>query len=111
MSITGPLVGHSRRSIKDKYDRWYGFVLLGKDNRVILVIIAHIQCTSRHTCRRLDDTLPVQQTSLYLLDGKVDPNSLICNLLKIITTATRENQDIFFSWGIFNGTMHIQYTN
>ena len=44
-----------------------------------------------------DDTLHAQQTSLYLLDGEVDPNPrklFIRDLQTLITTATEENQDI-----------------
>ena len=48
--------------------------------------------------------LHAQQTSLYLLDGKVDPNPrkiFIRDLLKVIKTASQENQDIILM-GDFN---------
>ena len=51
-----------------------------------------------------DDTLHTQQTSLYLLDGEVDPNSrklFIRDLHTLITTVTEENQDIILM-GDFN---------
>ena len=71
MEITGPLIGRTRRRIKDKYGRWCGFVLLGKGNRETLVLTAY---NVPQDTPAGDDTLHVQQKSLYLLDGKVDPN-------------------------------------
>ena len=91
MGITGPLIGCMRRRIEDKYRRWCGFVLLGKDNREILVLTAYSLPKDIPTG---DDTLHAQQMSLYLLDGKVDPNPrklFIANLLTLITTATTKN--------------------
>ena len=41
MGINGPLVGRLQRKISDKYGRWCGFVLLGKDNREILILTAY----------------------------------------------------------------------
>ena len=41
MGIIGPLISRVRRKIDDKYGRWCGFVLLGKDNREILVLTAY----------------------------------------------------------------------
>ena len=40
MKITGPLIGCIRRKIKDKFGSWCRFVLLGKDNREILLLTA-----------------------------------------------------------------------
>ena len=71
MGISGPLVSRMRRRIEDKYGQWCGFLLLGKDNREILVLTAYN--VPQHTPAG-DNTLHVQQISLYLLDGKVDPN-------------------------------------
>ena len=51
-----------------------------------------------------DDTLHAQQTSLYLLDGKVDLHlrkNFIPNLLKLITTAKEDDQGIILL-GDFN---------
>ena len=94
MGITGLLVDRIRRKIEDKYGQWCGFVLLGKDNREILVLTSY---NVPQETPAGDDTLISQQTSLYLLDGKVDPHPrklFICDLLFVITTATKENQDI-----------------
>ena len=101
MGITGPLVDRTRRKIKDKYGRWCGFVLLGKDNRETLVLTAYnvLQETPAG-----DHTLHAQQTPLHLLDGEVNPNPrklFIRDLLTVITTATKENQDIMLM-GEFN---------
>ena len=41
MGICGPLVSRMRIRIKDKYGRWCGFALLGKDNREIIVLTAY----------------------------------------------------------------------
>ena len=49
-----------------------------------------------------DDTLHAQQTSLYLLDGEVDPNprkNFIRDLVPLITTAKGDNQDIILMGG------------
>ena len=51
-----------------------------------------------------DDTLHAQQTSLYLLDGEVDPNprkNFICDLFALVTEAKENNQDIILM-GDFN---------
>ena len=101
MGITGPLVDRMRRRIENKYRQWCDFVLLGNNNREILVLIAYN--VPRDTPVG-DDTLHAQQTSLYLLDGKVDPNLrklFICDLLTLTTTATKEDQD-FILMGDFN---------
>ena len=70
MGISGPLISRIRQQVEDKYRRWCGFVLLGKDNCEILVLTAYSvpQATPVE-----DDTLHTHQTSLYLLEGKVDP--------------------------------------
>ena len=97
MGITGLLISCMRRRIKDKYGWWCGFVLLGKDNREILVLTAY---NVPQDTPAGDDTFHAQQTSLYLLDGKVDPNPrklFICDLLTLLTTATKENQDIILT--------------
>ena len=91
MGISGPLVSRMRRRVEDKYDRWCDFVLLGKDNKEILVLTAYNVPQDTHVG---DDTLHAQQTSLYLLDGEVDPNSrknFIRDLLTLITTAKEDN--------------------
>ena len=101
MGISGPLVSSMRQRIKDKYGRWCGFVLLGKDNREIIILMAYN--VQQDTPTR-DDTLHVQQTSLYLLDGEVNPNlrrNFICDLLEIVTEAKDHNQDIILI-GDFN---------
>ena len=101
MGLTGPLVSRMRRRIEDKYGRWCGFVLLGKDNREILVLTAY---NVPQDTPAGDDTLHAQQTSLYLLDGEVDPNprkNFIRDLLTVITTAKEEHQDIILM-GDFN---------
>ena len=71
MGITGPLIGSIRRRIENKYGQWCGFVLLGKDNSEILMLTAYN--VPKNTLAG-DGTLHTQQTSLYLFDGKVDPN-------------------------------------
>ena len=101
MGTTGALVGRFRRSFDDKYGRWCGFVLLGKNNREIVVMMAYNvpQVTSAW-----DDTLHAPQSSLYLLDGEVDPNTrklFVRDLLKLIKIATQEKQDIILM-GDFN---------
>ena len=75
-------------------DAGAGFVLLGKDNREILVLTAY---NVPQDTPAGDDTLHVQQTALYLLDGKLEPNprkNFIRDLLTLITIATEDNQDI-----------------
>ena len=83
-----------RCRVKDKYGHWCVFVLLGKDNREIIVLTAY---NLPQDTPAGDDTLCAQQTSLYLLDGEKDPNPrkiFIGDLLTLITTATEDNQDI-----------------
>ena len=89
MGISGLLISWIQQGVEDKYGGWCGFVLLGKDNREILVLTAYNvpQETSAG-----DDTLHAQQTSLYLLDGEVEPNPrkiFIRDLLTLITTAKK----------------------
>ena len=99
MEITGPLVCRIRRTIKDKYGKCYGFVLLEKDKREVILLTAY---NVRQKTPAGDNTLHAQQTSLYLLDREVDPNLrklFICELFNIITTTTtttttKENQNI-----------------
>ena len=101
MGISGPFVSRMRRWIQDKYGRWCGFVLLGKDNREILVLTTY---NVPQDTPAGDDTLHAQQTSLYLLDGEVHPNprkNFIQDLLTLITTAKDDNQDIILI-GDFN---------
>ena len=101
MGISGPLVSRMRRRIKDKYGRWCGFVLLGKDNREIIIITAY---NVPQDTQAGDNTLHAQQTSLYLLDGEVDPNprnNFIRNLFALVTEAKETNQDIILM-GDFN---------
>ena len=71
MGLTGPLTGRYKSPITDKYGCWCRFVLLGKDNREIIVLTAYNvpQITPAG-----DDTLYAQQISLYLIDTKVDPH-------------------------------------
>ena len=71
MRLTDPLVSQMQRRVEDKYGRWCGFALLGKDNREILVLTTYNVPQDTPT---EDDTLHAQQTALYLLDGKVEPN-------------------------------------
>ena len=71
MGITGPLISRMRRQVEDKYRRWCGFVLLGKDNREILVLTAYNVPQDTPVG---DETLHAQQTSMYLLDREVDPH-------------------------------------
>ena len=101
MGLTGPLTGRFRRSFTDKYGRWCGFVLLGKDNREIIVMTAY---NVPQIAPAGDDTLYAQQMSLYLIDGEVDPHPrklFIRDLLKFIETVTTANQDIILM-GDFN---------
>ena len=101
IGITGTLIYCMRRRIEDKYGCWCGFVLLGKDNREIVVLTAYNVPQDIPT---EDDTLHTQQTFLYLFDGKVNPNPrklFICYLLTLITRATNENQGIILM-GDFN---------
>ena len=94
MGISGPLVSRMRQRVKDKYDRWCGFVSLGKDNREILVLTAY---DVPQDTPAGDDTLYAQQTAMYFLGGVVDPNlrkNFICNLETPITKAEDDNQDI-----------------
>ena len=91
MDIKGPLIGCIRRKIEDKDGRWCGFVLLGKNNREILVL------TSYNVPQETpvgDSTLHAQQTSLYLLDEEVDPNPKKIFILFLIPKWTIET--IFF---------------
>ena len=90
-----------RRQIEDKYGRWCGFVLLGKDNREIIVLTAY---NVPQDTPAGDNTLHAQQTSLYLLDGEVDPNprkNFIRDLVTLVTEAKEDNQDIILM-GDFN---------
>ena len=94
MGISGPLISRIRRRVEDKYGRWCGFVLLGKDNREILVLTAY---NVPQDTPAGDNTLHAQQTSIYLLDGEVDPHprkNFVLDLLKLLTTAKEEDQDI-----------------
>ena len=68
MGISSPLISWIQQRVEDKYGRWCGFVLLGKDNRYIFVLTAY---NVPQETPAGDDTLHAQQTSLYLLDGKV----------------------------------------
>ena len=101
MGLTGPLVSRMRRIIEDKYGRWCGFVLLGKDNREILVLTAY---NVPQDTPAGNDTLHAQPTSLYLLDGEVAPNprkNFILDLLTVSTKEKDEKQDIILM-GDFN---------
>ena len=101
MGISGPLVSRMCRQIKDKYGQWCGFVLLGKDNKEIIILTAY---NVPQGTPAGDNTLNAQQTSLYLIDGGVDPNprkNFICDLHKIVTEAKDHNQDIILM-GDFN---------
>ena len=101
MGLTGPLVSRMRRIIEDNYGRWCGFVLLGKDNREILVLTAY---NIPQDTPAEDDTLHAQQISLYLLDGEVDPNprkNFIRDLLTVITTAKERRQSRYYTHGRF----------
>ena len=71
MGITGPLISRIRRRVEDKYGRWCGLVLLGKDNCEILVLTAY---NVPQDTLVGDDTLHAQQTSMYLLDGEINPH-------------------------------------
>ena len=71
MGISGPLISQIRQQVEDKYKRWCGFVLLGKDNREILVMTVYNVPQDTPTG---DNTLHAQQTSLHLLDSEVDPH-------------------------------------
>ena len=101
MGICGPLVSRMRRRIEDKYGRWCGFVLLGKDNREIIVLTAY---NVPQETPAGDDTLHAQQTSLYLLDGEVDPNprkNFIRDLHTLVKATKDNNQDLILM-GDFN---------
>ena len=90
-----------RRRIKDKYGQWCGFVLLGKDNRKIVIFTAY---NSPQDTPAGDHTLHAQQTSLYLLDGEVNPNprkNFIRDLHALVKEAKDNNQDIILM-GDFN---------
>ena len=70
---------------------------LGKENREILVLTAYNVPAETPAG---DNTLHTQQTSLYLLDGEVDPKPkkiFIRDLLTIITTARKEDEDIILA--------------
>jgi hypothetical protein len=38
VGITGSLVGRIRDTITDPYGRWYGYTLIGRDNKEILIL-------------------------------------------------------------------------
>ena len=63
VGITGHLCGRIRAKIDDKFGRWCGFSLLGKDGREILIITAYNVC---QITAAGDDTLYQQQKSQYL---------------------------------------------
>lgn len=79
-------------------------MLLGKDNREVLTLTAY------NVPQKIPaeiNTLHAQQTSLYLLDREVDSNLrklFIRDFPKIITTTTKENQDIILT-GDFKETI------
>ena len=101
MGVSGPLISRIRRRVEDRYGRWCGFVLLGKDNREILVLTAY---NVPQDAPAGDDTLHAQQTSMYLLDGEVDPHprkNFVCDLLELLTQAKQDDQDIILL-GDFN---------
>ena len=101
MGINGPLVGRLQRKVSDKYGWWCGFVLLGKDNREILILTAY---NVPQDTPAGDDTLHAQQTSQYLIDKIDNPNPrklFIKDLLTLIKTAVADDQDIILM-GDFN---------
>ena len=94
MGITVPLIERIRRRIEYKYGRWCGFVLLGKDNREIIVLTAY---NVPQDTPAGDDTLHAQQMSMHLFDHEVDPNprkNFIRDLFELVTEAKEHNQDI-----------------
>ena len=70
VGVTGPLSGRVRKRIDDKYGRWCGFTLAGKDDREIMVLTAY---NVPQEIKAGNDTLHAQQTSLYMLDGIDNP--------------------------------------
>ena len=103
MGITGPLVGRIQQRVEDKLGQGCGFVLLGKDNREILVLTAY---NVPQETPAGDDTLHAQQTSQYLLDKVENPNPrklFIKDLLAFIEDIVRADQDIILT-GEFNET-------
>ena len=101
MGICGPLVSRMQQRIEDKYGRWCGFALLGKDNREIIVLTAYNVPLETPAG---DDTLHAQQTLLYLLDGEVDPKPRKNSIRDLHTQvkATKENNQDLILMGDFN---------
>ena len=94
MGISGSLISRMRRRVENKYGRWCGFVLLGKDSREILVLTAY---NVPQDTLVGDDIVHAKQMFMYLLDGEVDTNPrkyFIQDLVTVITTAKEDNQDI-----------------
>ena len=101
MGITGALTGRIRERIDDKYGRWCGVRLEGRDDRKILILTAY---NVPQDISQGDDTLHSQQTSMYMLDGIDNPNPrklFVEGLIKVIEQAVRNNDDIILT-GDFN---------
>ena len=63
VGITGHLCGRIRETISDKYGRWCGFLVLGRDGREILILTVYNVCQDYAMGV---DTLYQQQKSQYL---------------------------------------------
>ena len=101
MGLTGALTGRIRERIDDKYGRWCGVRLEGRDDRKISILTAY---NVPQDISQGDDTLHSQQTSMYMLDGIDNPNPrklFVEGLIEVIEQAVRNNDDIILT-GDFN---------
>ena len=71
VGVRGPVSGRVRERIDDRYGRWCGFTMEGKDDREIMVLTAY---NVPQEIKAGDDTIHAQQKSLYMLDGIDQPN-------------------------------------
>ena len=121
VGITGNLCGRVRDRIGDKYGRWCGFTLLGKDGREILVLTAYNVSQEFVTG---PDTLYQQQKQLYLSeynsreltvnrDEYIHPKKrFLKDLRTLLENAWTKRQDIVLT-GDFNdviGDTHNELT-
>jgi hypothetical protein len=103
VGITGSLVGRVRETITDPYGRWCGFLLIGRDNREILILTAY-NVSQLVNAKVSDDTLFNQHIALYKLKNIRDPDPMklfIMDLTELVKKARQEGKDIILT-GDFN---------
>jgi hypothetical protein len=103
VGITGPLVGRIRETITDPYGRWGGYTIIGRDNKVIMMLTAY-NVSQYKNAKVGNDTLFNQQIALYKLNNTRDPDPkkiFINGLKELVPQARKEDKDIILT-GDFN---------